>query len=155
MRDPSNDGKIKLLHPKIRSDFQAFIEHAEDELNISLSVVQGFRTFSQQQALYEQGRTKPGTIVTWSPAGTSYHNYGLAMDVCPYIAGKQGLDWNYDFSKLSAIAQRYNITWGGDFPKGKKDLDHFENKCGLNWRELLHRYNNKDFIPGTMYVTIL
>lgn len=154
MRDPSNGGKIILLHPKFRSDFQSFIEHAEDELNISISLVQGFRTFAQQQALYEQGRSKPGPIVTWSPAGTSYHNYGLAGDVCPYKPGKQGLDWNYDFSKIAAIGKQYNITWGGDFPVGKKDADHFENKYGLNWRELYHRYNNKQFIPGTTYVVI-
>lgn len=154
MRDASNDGKINLLHPKSRKDFQSYIEHAEDELNISICIVQGFRTFAQQQALYEQGRTKSGPIITWSPAGTSYHNYGLAIDVCPYKPGSQALDWNYDFSKLKPIAEQYKITWGGDFPAGKKDEDHFENKYGLNWRELLHRYNAKQFIPGTNFVVI-
>lgn len=154
VRDPGNEGKIRLLHPKVRAGFKSFIEEAEDELNISLCVVQGWRSFIQQQALYEQGRTKPGPIVTWSPAGTSYHNYGLAIDVCPYLSNKAGLNWSYDFEKLKPIAANYQITWGGDFPDGKKDVDHFENKLSHNWRELLHLYNAKKFLPGTTFVAI-
>jgi len=154
MRDPSNVAKINLLHPKVRQLFTDFIDDAENSLNISLSIVQGLRSFSQQQAIYDQGRTKPGEIVTWSPAGTSYHNYGLAIDVCPYNDGKGGLNWNYDFAKLLPFAQKHGITWGGNFPVGKKDTDHFENKLGYNWRDLLHKYNVKDFIAGTTYVNI-
>ena len=29
-----------------------------------------------------QGRTKPGKIVTNSPGGKSWHNYGLGVDFC-------------------------------------------------------------------------
>lgn len=42
--------------------------------------VSGLRSFVTQEALYVQGRTKPGDIVTWARPGLSYHNYGLATD---------------------------------------------------------------------------
>ncbi len=41
----------------------------------------GFRTFAEQDALFAQGRTAHGKIVTNAPGGMSFHNYGLAVDV--------------------------------------------------------------------------
>ena len=40
----------------------------------------GMRTFEQQDALYAQGRTKPGKICTKAPGGFSAHQYGAAVD---------------------------------------------------------------------------
>ena len=45
------------------------------------------------------------------------------------------------------------IFWGGNFKKFK-DFPHFEMTFGNGWRELLTKYNNKDFIAGTNYVNI-
>lgn len=155
MKDLQSVAKVQGLHPKVSDLFYNFITDAENELGIIIRVVQGFRTFEEQQAIYDQGRTKPGKIVTWSPPGSSYHNYGLAADECPFILNSTTkLNWDYDFSLLKPIAAKYGITWGGDFPKGKKDLDHFENKLGFNWRYLLHKYQMKDFIVGTQFVNI-
>jgi peptidoglycan L-alanyl-D-glutamate endopeptidase CwlK len=155
MRDVHSEAKINLLHPKVRECFTDFINDAENSLSISLCIVQGMRTFAEQQAIYNQGRTTPGEIVTWSPPGSSYHNYGLAIDVCPFKTGStEELDWGYDFSKLKPYSEKHGLTWGGDFPKGMIDTDHFENKLGYNWRTLLHDYNAKDFIPGTTFVNI-
>lgn len=41
----------------------------------------GYRTVAEQDALFAQGRTKPGPRVTDAPGGLSLHNYGLAVDV--------------------------------------------------------------------------
>lgn len=154
MKDPKSIPVIAKLHPNVRETFTGFIEEAENALGITLRVVQGLRTFAEQDAIYAQGRTKPGKIVTWSPAGASYHNYGLAIDVCPLKPDHSALDWSYDFMKLLPFSDKHSITAGLNFPAGKKDPDHFELKLGLNWRELLHRYQAKDFIPGTEYVNI-
>lgn len=154
MRDPSNITRINLLHPKVANLFRQFIEKAEEQLNITVFVVSTLRSFEEQQAEYDKGRTKPGAVVTWSPPGSSYHNYGLAADICPFKHEAQGLDWHYDFSKLAPIAAEFGITWGGNFPALKKDADHFENKMGYNWRDLLHKYHMRDFIPGTNYVNL-
>lgn len=40
-----------------------------------------FRTYAQQNALYAQGRTKPGPKVTNARGGESPHQFGLACDV--------------------------------------------------------------------------
>jgi peptidoglycan LD-endopeptidase CwlK len=58
-------------------------------------VVSGWRTAKEQNDLYEQGRTKAGHIVTDAKAGHSMHNYGLAVDVVPYLSGPSGqLNWH-------------------------------------------------------------
>lgn len=154
MRDSHNIGVINLLHPKVRGDFQRFIEAAEMGLNLTFQIVQGMRTFPQQQAFYNQGRTTPGKIVTWAPPGTSYHNYGLAIDICPFFPGKDELNWNYDFQAVLPYAQAEGITAGMTWPKPKTDEDHFELTYGHNWRDLLHLYTIKDFLPGTQFVNI-
>jgi hypothetical protein len=151
MRDRISIERLQWLHPRVKDAFKYFIEDAEEGLNITLRIVQGLRTFEEQDALYQQGRTTPGKIVTYSPAGTSYHNYGLAIDVVP-ITGHV-VNWDYKFRNLVKFATPLAITWGGDFLK-LKDLDHFEKKMGYNWRTLLDKYNRKDFIPGTELVNI-
>jgi len=49
---------------------------------ISAFVDQTLRTNQEQDELYAQGRSKSGNIVTRSKGGDSYHNYGLAFDIC-------------------------------------------------------------------------
>ena len=46
------------------------------------------RSMQEQAELYAQGRSKPGRIVTYAKPGQSAHNYGLALDFCPLLAGK-------------------------------------------------------------------
>jgi hypothetical protein len=152
MKDIISIERVSLLHPKFRQSAQNFIEDAENTLGIKIRVVQGLRTFAEQDAIYQQGRTTPGHIVTYSPAGTSYHNYGLAIDAVPFNDDGVTLNWNYNFDLLRPFAIKQGMTLGLDFPK--KDSDHFENKYGYNWRDLLHKYQDKDFISGTQYVNI-
>ena len=75
------DRRIKTLHPKIRAKVTEFIIRADKELGIKLRVASALRTFEEQTVLYEKGRTTSGSIVTYARAGSSLHNYGLAIDV--------------------------------------------------------------------------
>jgi peptidoglycan L-alanyl-D-glutamate endopeptidase CwlK len=52
-----------------------------------IRVVQGLRSWTEQDALYAMGRTAPGKIVTNVKGGYSYHNYGMAVDCVPSIHG--------------------------------------------------------------------
>jgi peptidoglycan L-alanyl-D-glutamate endopeptidase CwlK len=151
IKDAHTIEAVALLHPAVRPLFTSFIQDAEQGLGITLRVVQGLRTFAQQDAFYAQGRTTPGQIVTKAKAGQSYHNYGLAADVVPVI-NLTKLDWGYNFSLLVPYAAKYNISWGGYFPL--PDEDHFEHKYGYDWRQLYAKYNAGAFIPGTQYVNI-
>ncbi|SRR5712692_7841459 len=152
MKDLSSIAKIAELHPKFRPLAQSFIEDAENALNITLRIVQGMRTFAQQQAIYDQGRTTPGNIVTKAKAGQSFHNYGISVDVCPVINNGTKLDWEYAFEKLVPFAAKYGITWGGYFLS--PDRDHFENKFGHMWQDLLAKYQAGNFIEGTHFVNL-
>ena len=51
-------------------------------------ITDGFRTFAEQDALFAQGRTKPGRVVTNAHGGESNHNYGMACDLYPVIGGQ-------------------------------------------------------------------
>jgi hypothetical protein len=152
MKDKVSIDRVNGLHPKVREDFANFITEAEDALGITIRVTQGMRTFSEQQKLYDQGRTEPGKIVTKAKPGSSYHQYGLAVDLVELVNG--GVDWEYDMSKIVPFALKHGISWGGDFPGTFKDFPHFEKHFDINWRVLLSRHNSKDFIPGTDYVNI-
>jgi peptidoglycan L-alanyl-D-glutamate endopeptidase CwlK len=70
----------KLLHPR----FRAALSELEKDLTaaeIPLFVFEGVRTPVRQAYLYAQGRTSPGSIVTYARPWSSYHQYGLAVDM--------------------------------------------------------------------------
>jgi peptidoglycan L-alanyl-D-glutamate endopeptidase CwlK len=83
-----------------------------------VEVVQGMRTFAEQDELYAKGRTKPGEVVTQARGGESNHNYGLAVDLCPFTNDKP--DWNAPVSAWAAIgaaAEKHGLEWGGQWKK--------------------------------------
>lgn len=164
MRDTISIDRAAKLHPAIRQeviDTITALETAKFPANISVRIVQGLRTFAEQQALYEQGRTNPGNRVTNSKAGQSYHNYGLAIDFALIIDGK--LSWDIkkdsdrdgeaDWMEVVDSFEALNYTWGGRF-HSIKDNPHLEKTFGMNWRAMLDKYNKKDFIPGTEYIAL-
>lgn len=60
---------------------------------VDVEVSQGLRTWPQQEALYAQGRTAPGKIVTNAKPEQSWHTFGCALDVD--IQNADGvLDWS-------------------------------------------------------------
>ena len=131
---------FNTLHPAIREMVPKFIEAVKNELGIDLLVTSGMRTFEQQQALYDQGRAKPGQIVTKAKPGTSFHNYGLAIDIVPLLEGKP--NWkSKDFARIAEIGKRIGFSWGGDW-KSFKDLPHFEYPPNTSYRALLDLHNS-------------
>lgn len=170
MRDTISTTRVNLLHPNIRDEVKLLIEQAEEKLGryAAIRIVQGLRTFAEQQALYDQGRFKPGPKVTNSKAGQSYHNYGLAIDFAIlYDKDKNGtfevLSWDTladidkdgerDWMEVVDVFEAANYTWGGRF-SSIKDNPHFEKNFGSNWRTLLVRHQDEVFIPATEYVIV-
>jgi len=151
MRDKISISRIQALHPTIRPDVKSFITEAEEALDITLRIVEGLRTIDEQNALYAQGRTTPGKIVTRAKGGSSYHNYGLAIDLVEIKDLKA--NWDFDYKKLLPWAQKYGFTWGGSF-KSILDKPHFEKTFGNNWRDLLDKHKKGKFISGTKYVLL-
>jgi peptidoglycan LD-endopeptidase CwlK len=136
MKDRISIERVAKLHPDVRELFVQFITECEDSLGICLRITQGWRSADEQQRLYEQGRTRPGKIVTNAAGGHSYHNYGLAVDLAVVSADGAHIQWDYDMAALKPYAGKYEIEWGGDW-KSIQDRPHFQRSFGLSIRELL------------------
>ncbi|RTQ45850.1 M15 family peptidase [Hymenobacter gummosus] len=91
-------------------------------------VTEGYRSPAAQDALYEQGRTKPGPVVTYKRGGESKHNLvpARALDVAFLLANGQ-VSWSAELlARFAALMKRApGVRWGGDWP-GFRDRPHFE-----------------------------
>lgn len=96
--------------------------------SVNLQITQGFRTWAQQQSLYAQGRTAPGPIVTNCPAGFSWHNFGLAVDLVPedIIPGQPDWDSNNPiWQKMIAVGISVGLVSGSTW-RTFPDMPHFQ-----------------------------
>jgi peptidoglycan L-alanyl-D-glutamate endopeptidase CwlK len=162
--DKITESRINLLHPKVRDEVTKIINEANAILtqHSQVRIVQGLRTIEEQDGLYALGRTKPGKRVTNAKGGSSFHNYGLAIDFCLLIDGKE-ISWDMakdydedkkaDWTEVVEIFKKYGWEWGGNW-SSIKDYPHFQKVFGNSWQTLLDRYKNKDFVPNTRYVRI-
>lgn len=92
---------------------------------IPLVITMSYRSFEEQNKLYAQGRTKPGTKVTNAKGGDSFHNYGLAFD-CYYLNDDGTPDLENPMTpEIGKIANDLGLDWGGDFANFK-DYPHFQ-----------------------------
>jgi len=132
MKDAISIHRVTTLHPLVRDTFTKFIQAAESELNITLRVTHALRTIAEQNALYAQGRTTAGKIVTNAKGGQSFHNVGTAIDVVELVG--KSVNWNFDYSKLKPIADRLNIEWGGTWKF--VDKPHFQITFGYKIAQL-------------------
>jgi peptidoglycan L-alanyl-D-glutamate endopeptidase CwlK len=115
--DAISEAKLVDLHPKLADLIRQMYAMLEQE-NYELHVVQGLRSWSQQDVLYQQGRTTLGPIVTEAQAGYSWHNFGLAVDVAPFV----GLapDWNAShpaWQRIFAIGKSLGLVEGACWHK--------------------------------------
>jgi peptidoglycan L-alanyl-D-glutamate endopeptidase CwlK len=122
---------IDALHPQVRPLCDLLLKEAAAAL-IPVIVTSTFRTAAEQDALYAQGRTAPGNIVTQARGLESLHNYALAFDVAftgntPYPSIH-----NPVWKQLAEIGTKHGLVWGGTFG----DYPHFEYHPGFTWREL-------------------
>src|ERR1700739_4454934 len=85
--DTISEQRLSQVHPLLAAKIRTLSDiWISQNPSVILRVTQGLRTWDEQQALYDSGRTTPGPIVTEAPAGYSYHNFGLAVDVVPMVA---------------------------------------------------------------------
>jgi len=153
MRDKITIDRVAKLHPKVRDEAKNAIDAAEAGFppNMAIRVVQGLRTIAEQNALYAKGRTTPGPKVTNAKGGSSYHNYGLAIDFA-IIHDKNGdgkfeeLSWDTvkdfdkdgktDWGEVVSQFEALGWAWGGKF-RTFKDYPHCEKSFGFKPSQLL------------------
>lgn len=139
--DSISTARLQLIYPPLADKITRVLVELEAE-GIEARVTQGLRTWAEQDALYAQGRTAPGEIVTNCPGGKSYHNFGLAADIVPSVYGPDqpyNPDWHSQhptWKRMEALAVSYGLTIGaawrsfpdaphvqltGRFPEGAPD----------------------------------
>jgi hypothetical protein len=110
-------------------------------LNLPFSLFVGLRTFQEQDALYAQGRTAPGMIVTNARGGFSWHNFGLAAD---YVAHPDSKTWSWDvrmysYKQMADVAKSCGLD-AGFYWTTFNDPPHLQNvfKLALSHARLLY-----------------
>lgn len=140
--------KIRQLYPKIQTTAYRFAVEAKKSGLIG-GVFQTYRTFEEQASLYAKGRDAdgkiidPAQIVTNTPAGKSFHNWGLAID----WVFKNPKGWTWDstqWNDIGAIGRKY-FEWGGDWARFP-DRPHFQHTYNLSADKLIEVFqaNNGD-----------
>lgn len=128
---------INDLLPKVKKmamDFQAKAKLA----GIDFVVTSVYRSIEEQNAIYAQGRTAPGSIVTNAKGGQSFHNWKVAFDIVPVIAGKAIWNDNALWSKLGQIGTSIGLEWGGNW-QNFKDLPHFQYVAGYSFQDFIDK----------------
>jgi hypothetical protein len=127
-----NTQRLARLSPNVAQLALGMVD-ACAQAGLAILITQGFRTWEEQDALFAQGRTTPGKIISNARGGQSWHNFGLAFDIVVLDSiGKA--DWNTahpGWSRAAAIGKSLGLEWGGDWPKFK-DLPHFQKIGDLN-----------------------
>jgi peptidoglycan L-alanyl-D-glutamate endopeptidase CwlK len=142
--------KVEDLIPLVGHKAMLHI-HACKQAGIDLLITCTYRSPADQDALYAQGRTTPGRIVTNAKAGSSTHQYRIAYDCVPLRNGKpvwgtsgDGIDNDPTdddkddlelWQRVGQIGKSLGLEWAGDWKKFK-EFPHFQYTGGLTLAEL-------------------
>lgn len=116
---------LRGVHPNLVQ----VVRRAAQLTTTQFIVVQGVRTQAAQNKLYDQGRTRPGPIVTWTRQ--SKHVDGRAIDFVALVGCR--VVWKphhlhtaiANAFKQAAAELEICIVWGGDW-EITKDWGHIE-----------------------------
>lgn len=127
--------RIEDLAPAVQQRAQTLVKAAKDA-GIDLLITSTYRSSEEQAALYAQGRTKPGAIVTNARPGDSYHNWRCAFDVVPLRNGKPvwgttGLDGDL-WRKIGEMGEAVGLEWAGRWTGKLREMAHFQYTGGLS-----------------------
>jgi len=117
---------ITLCHPRLQELAKKLVEECNQQ-GLKIKIGETLRTKAEQDALYAQGRTKPGSIVTNAPGKSysSYHQWGTAFDF--FRNDGKGAYYDNDgfFAKVGQIGVSIGLEWGGNW-KSIQDRPHFQ-----------------------------
>lgn len=128
---PHDTAKLTGVHPLLIEKV-GFVLDAMSALGFPMMVTDGLRTVEQQRALYAQGRSAPGHVVTYADGTEKRSNhqakidkFGHAVDCCFVINGVPSWDHSLPWKAYGAAAEALGLEWGGTWQK-LADLPHVE-----------------------------
>lgn len=123
--------KLEDLRPDVAGMVRAMLAACE-AAGLHVLVACTYRSDEEQAALYEQGRSTAGRIVTWARAGQSEHNKRRAADIYPLVNGKLADNKTPEekaiWETVGAIGEASGLEWGGRWPARIRDMPHFQLK---------------------------
>ncbi len=104
--------RLQGVHPKLVSAVTNILGL------LPMFVVMGVRTVAEQQALYAQGRTLPGPIVTFKDGVTHRSNHqshpdGLGYAVDLAFVGTDPFNASHPWEQYGAAVEAAGLVWGG------------------------------------------
>ena len=124
----------------LEANFQRRVRQWLDEMvqtGIRPLIYCGFRSFEEQLALFAQGRTKPGRIVTKAKPGESYHNYGLAFDWVPVKpTAKDPKLFSADWNDATAYKVGEQCGLSFDLASISWETGHLQDGRYKSWRDI-------------------
>lgn len=147
---------ITYLLPKVQTMANEFLAKCKEQ-GYDVIVTSTYRTNEEQDALYAQGRTTAGNIVTKAKGGQSMHNYKVALDFCPMKNGRA--DWeDLDlFKVIGNIGKQCGFEWGGDWTQFV-DMPHLQYTDGYslaNFQNGEVDYTKFDITPIVAYTQVI
>ncbi|CAB4196357.1 D-alanyl-D-alanine carboxypeptidase [uncultured Caudovirales phage] len=126
--------RLEDLRPEVAALARRFLMTARRE-GIDLIVTSTYRDAAAQDALYAQGRTGRGPVVTNARGWSSWHQYRVAFDVVPVIGGK--LVWGDKklWDRIGKLGEGVGLEWGGRWPTFT-DRPHFQLTQGKTRKQL-------------------
>lgn len=114
---------IASLHLRVRPYARALYFKAREH-GITINIISGTRTYAEQDALYAQGRTRPGNVVTNARGGHSNHNFGIAFDI-GLFERNQYLGESPMYKAVGTLGVELGLEWGGNW-KTIVDQPHYQ-----------------------------
>jgi len=150
--DPRSEKHIATLMPEVRPLARALV-HKAAAMGLQIRIISGFRTYEEQAALYAQGRSAPGRVITNARPGYSNHNFGIAFDVGVF-EGSRYLGESPKYKAVGALGMDIGLEWGGSW-KTLVDEPHFQLRpawaAGMAERQMLAELRSRRASEAPVY----
>lgn len=126
-----NSRSLDDLHPRVKTLAEKFKAECL-AIGYDVLIYSTYRDIEAQNALYAQGRTTKGSIVTNAKGGQSFHNYRVAFDWVPMVHGKPLWSDSFAYARCAKIGEALGLEWAGRWTGKLKETAHFQYSGGLS-----------------------
>ncbi len=147
---------ITMCHPRLQTLAEKLLAEGKKQ-GLIIKIGECFRSVAEQDALYAQGRTTAGSIVTYAK-GSSYssmHQWGVAFDVIRNDGKGAYNDNDGWYGRVGRLGKSLGLEWGGDWTS-PVDKPHFQlPDWGSTADKLKKLYGNVDNFKKTWEVKMV